>query len=183
MSPVGWTGQVTGEAPEVTEIPDLLIYPLLTSLADCLCVELALSPGGEPCFCGVVPASLVAMDFCDCAGALRCGMAYVRLDTVFPSRRFPDQTTDARCTDPLAARVHIGVTRCLPGMDTRGNPPGVVEQSEAVRVQMGDMAAIRRTIECCFDDGRAVLLGAYTPVGDQGNCGGGFWSATVQVWP
>lgn len=177
MTEVGWSGLAYGQAP-VDPIVDP-IYPLLTALADCLCVELDTSPGGPPCFCGVVPAALVAMDFCDCGGTA-CGMGWVRLDTLYPSRRFADPTTDARCGDPLALRVQVGVTRCLPGMDAAGNPPGVVEQSEAVRVQTGDLLAARRAIECCWSD-RTVLLGAYIPVGPQGDCGGGFWTATVQV--
>lgn len=175
-------GQAQGMAPPVAPTMDTLVYPGLETLAACLCEELATSLGGVPCFCGVVPGRIVPMDFCDCA-TTGCGMAWVRLDAMFPSRAFPTQTTDARCNDPLASRIELGVTRCLPGMDAQGNPPGVVEQSNAVAVQMADAMAMRRAIACCYGpNSKDYVLGTYQPVGPQGSCGGGTWTFTLRTW-
>lgn len=174
-----WHGEAQGVAPPAE---DTIIAPYLYLLSDCLCSALDDTPGGVPCFCGVVPGANVAMDYCDCGSTARaCGMAWVRLDSLYPSRVFPQPATEANaCRDPLAARIQLGVTRCLPGMDARGNPPSVAAQAEAVRVQMADMAAMRRAASCCFTSG-LFLLGQYTPIGPTGNCGGGQWTVTVQV--
>lgn len=174
-------GEAFGHAPDVGPVDDQQIAPLLYTMAECLCEQLAGTPGGAPCFCGVMPAALVPMDFCDCATANRCGMGYVRLDSLYPSRVFANPDIDARCGSPLAARIAVGVTRCLPDMDARGNPPGVDQQTEAVRYQMADMMAARRAIACCLDPATKYVLGAYTPVGPAGGCGGGQWLVTVQV--
>lgn len=177
---VEWSAEAFGESPPDPPTEDTLVLPLLSSMVDCLCEELAASYGPDPCFCGLVPAALVAMDFCDCGG-ISCGMAWVRLDSIYPSRRFADQTTDARCGDPLAVRINVGVTRCLPGPDARGNPPDAVAQAEAVAVQMADMAAMRRAVACCLPQSTKYVLGTYQPLGPSGNCGGGVWTVTVQV--
>jgi len=163
-------------------IEDTKVWPLLMQMVDCLCAELAASPGGTPCYCGVVPGQVPSMDFCDCLDASACGMGWVRLDTAYPSTVFPQQQTAARnCRTPLALSIQVGVTRCVPGLDAAGNPPDAVEQAEAVRIQMGDMLAARRAIVCCLGDHPAHMLGRYTPLGPLGNCAGGFWVASVQV--
>lgn len=180
-----WHGEAFGEAPELPAPPaepveDTQVAPILYALVDCLETELDATPGGPPCFVGVVPGANVAMDFCDC-DASGCGMGYVRLDTVYPSTQFPIQDTTARCTAPLAARVAVGVTRCLPTMDDSGNAPTVLQQAQAVQNQMADMMAARRAIACCLDPAVPYMLGAYTPVGPYADCGGGFWLVTFQV--
>lgn len=172
---------MSAPAPEPVEpiLEDQWILPVAQRLSECLCTELERSPGGTPCFCGVVPGANVAMDFCDCTGT-PCGMAYVRIHEVYPSRRFPQPSPDLNnCNDPLAVTFEIGITRCLPGMDDQGEPPDAVAQFEAVRIQTGDMAAIRRTVVCCFD-GKAIL-GRWRGLGPAGNCGGGVWPVTVPL--
>jgi hypothetical protein len=169
------------------EVPDVwtddsLVYPKMLELVECLCAELAQTPGGNPCFCGVVPGSMAAMDFCDCdAGAGGCGMAWVRLDQIWPSNHFPAQSLrDINCSFGLAAHLEVGVTRCISGMDARGRPPGVVQQAADVAKLMADMAAVRRAILCCFDPKRAAL-GVWRPLGPTGNCAGGIWYVTFQT--
>src|SRR5262245_40896524 len=139
--------------PIAPPLPDTHVLPVAYALLDCLCVEVAASPGGEPCFCGLVPGSSVAMDWCDCsAGSDRCGMAYVRLDTIYPSARFPlPMGEPGNCAVKMAARFQVGTFRCVPVADGDGrNPPSAEAQSAAVEIQLGDMAAIRRAIDCCL---------------------------------
>jgi hypothetical protein len=177
---VTWSSEATGAAPEYVA-DDTKVAPIMYALADCLCEQLASTPGGSPCFCGVMPASLVPMDFCDCQTERACGMAWVRLDALYPSVQFPVQDLEALCGSPLAARLAVGVTRCLPTIDERGNPPDVAAQTMAVQVQMADMMAARRAIACCAAEYTRMILGLYTPIGPAGGCGGGFWTATFQV--
>src|SRR5262245_53326757 len=164
-------------------VEDTLVWPLMTELLECLCTEVGQTPGGAPCFCGLVPGAFNVMDYCDCTGT-GCGMAFVRLDRMYPSRSLPVQSNDFRsCNDPLAVRLETGVFRCLPGMNERGEPPTVDEQNQAVWIQMCDRQAMYRAIVCCVGIPRArpAILDAYRPQGPLGNCGGGVWAVTIQL--
>lgn len=163
-------------------IEDTHALPIMDALVDCLSVELARSPGGLPAFCGVVPGALVTMDYC---GPGCPGMAWVRLDGDQPSSRFPNPGGSvSSATDPTALRLQMGVTRCVATSEATGEPPSAEEQAEDVRVQLGDYAAMRRAVLCCYGTGRQArpyVLGAYLPIGPQGGCGGGAMTVTVQV--
>lgn len=173
-------------APPIEVVDDVTVLPIAQAFVDCLCVEIDASPGGMPCFCGLLPGANVALD-CDCDAGGRCGTAWVRIDQVFPSARFPVPLLDANnCAVGLAVRLQVGVVRCTPVGEPDGLPPSVEAQAEAVRVQLGDLSAARRAIQCCVQDHpavkhRKVMLGQWTPVGPAGGCAGGIWSVTVQV--
>jgi hypothetical protein len=171
-------------------IEDLAVLPILESALACLCTELDRSPGGIPCFCSVVPGDQVAMDFCDCSDAAKgCGMAWVRLDqsfvgsSIFNSIYSRTALNVARCVPLLSHRVQLGVTRCMAGMDSEGNPPSDIDQHEAARIQMGDYAAMIRALNCCFpyDKRREFLFERYIPMGPQGNCVGGYCYFTIRL--
>ena len=151
----------------------------------CLCTNLAESPGGPPCFCGLVPGQQVALDFCDCSSSTTdCGMAWVRAGQRFPDHPVPEPADRA---DLLR-----GPDRC-PGRDgrhplcaragrERNDHPGEEAQYEAVRVQMGDMAAMRRALDCCLAlNRRDWVLGPYVAVGPSGGCAGGAFQVTVRL--
>lgn len=164
---------------------DTLAFPILTSLLDCLCANLADTVGGAPCWCGIEVGNQVAMDYCDCAGE-PCGKAYIRLDSVFPTDPFPRASiaTQACAGVIYGVRVQVGVYRCIPGMDAKGRPPSPTVMVEAARSQTSDMAAVLKTVLCCPIPGPGKgdrSIGAYTPVGSSGNCGGGFWTATYRA--
>lgn len=162
-------------------IEDRSVLPVMEALLGCLCAALEDSPGGSPCFCGLLPGALVAMDYVDCDGD-GCGQAWVRLDSVYPSTRFPTLDLEATCRSPQAARVQLGVLRCVPGMDADGTPPDEVAQAEATRIQLGDRAALQRAVECCFDrPHRDYMLGQYAPIGPSGGAGGGALVVTVRL--
>jgi hypothetical protein len=165
-------------------IEDEAALPVALALLSCLCDEVDKSLGGAVCQCTLLPGLESPMDYCDCTGSA-CGMAWVRVDQVFPSTRFPVADVAAGCDAPLAVRCVLGVHRCVPGMDSQGLPPDAAQQTKAVQVQMSDMAAMRRAMDCCSRQvfrGQAMLLGSYTPSGPVGNCAGGSWPVTVQVW-
>lgn len=158
---------------------DTLVWPVASDLLDCLCAQVP-----DVCSCSLLPGSLAVMDFCSCNDQGRCGQAFVRVDSVFPSNAFPSQvTTTVPCATLWAARFHVGVFRCIPTLHDNGDPPDAVEQTEATRLQLADMAAILRAIDCCPAMlTRKALVGVYTPL-SAADCGGGYWTVTVQVTP
>jgi hypothetical protein len=155
-------------------IDDQGVWPNLLALRDCLCEEIAKSGLPEVCYCDVMPGALAPFDFAD------DGQAWVRLVNAFPSLIFPNQSTDLRasCAAPLAYVIEVGIVRCAPRYDGAGHPPSQAEEFEATRIQMADMAAMRRAIQCCLNRKDAVL-GIYTPIGpDEGGIGG-TWQVTI----
>jgi len=163
------------------------VAEIALALVGCVCDRLTDTPAGAPCFCGVVPGGpLVSMDYCGCSDG-GCGMAYVRLDTVFPSRVFPaPDFTAANCATGLAARFFVGCFRCVPGISETGQPPSEVDQMTAADMIWADMAALYTAIRCCVDDVLGlswgdVVVGGYVPVGPSGDCAGGQWPVTVRV--
>lgn len=171
-------------------IDDLDVLPILESALACLCTELDRSPGGIPCFCAIVPGDQVAMDYCDCSDPeTGCGMAWARLDQSFVGSSIYNSVYSrtalnvARCVPLISHRIQLGVTRCMPGMDSEGNPPSALEQTEATRIQMGDMAATMRALNCCFpyDKRREFLFERYLPIGPIGNCVGGYVFFTIRL--
>jgi len=169
-------------------VEDDFAWPLMSALAVCLCTSIAEAELPEPCRCGVVPGPIAVMDFCGtCASGSCGGQAWVRLVTEFPSRDFPSPTVESGCVDPIAVTLEVGIARCQPSGSAnaiRGyTPPTAEQQSEATRLQLADMRAIRRAIQCCLMDGayadNSYVLGSYTPLQVSGDCGGGFYQVTV----
>ena len=148
------------------------IVPIMTSLLVCLRDNLAGSVGGPVSWLSLVPARTVPQDYC----SEGCSMGFVRLDSMFPSKAFPlaDQTA-TKCDGPWAARLEVGVFRCLPV-----EAPSVEESTTATVTQIDDAERIRAAIACC-DAYRNYLVNTYVPAGPNGGCGGGSWFVTVQV--
>lgn len=176
------------DPPFIREDEDVL--PHLYELLACLCTALENSPAGPTCYCGLVPGDSIAMDFCDCAHEDRgCGMAWVRLDmslvgsNIYNSVYARSALNTARCVGLMSHRVQMGVTRCMPGMDPGGNPPGELVNGEITRLQLGDFAAMRHALDCCFplDKRRDWLFERYTPYGPAGNCVGGWVTFTFRT--
>jgi hypothetical protein len=164
-------------------VAELIVPPFagaLLLLADCLCERLADTPGGSPCWCGILPGASPAWDYCggECNDGA-CGMGYVRLDLTNPSESFPTATLDYNCTKPLAHRVEIGVLRCMPILDD-GEVPDPTVLAEVALVQWHDMWAAYRALTCCgaFTD---VVVEQYLPLGPEGGCVGGAWYGWIGV--
>lgn len=160
---------------------DDLVLPIMDDLRACLCQALAASPGGSPCFCGVVPGPRAIADRCGC-GSDGCGQAWVRLDRVYPSSSFPQQDASmSACATGLAAVIELGVFRCVSVPNRAGGLPTAAALAEDTRIQMGDWAALRTTVACCpAVTRRQTVLGPYVPRG-QGGCAGGALTLTVRL--
>jgi hypothetical protein len=126
------------------------------------------------CFCGIVPGQQATWDY-------TTGMAWVRLTSVVPSAIFPSQSFDLNnCGTTLAAELEVGVLQCTPGPAADGSPPDQDQQTEAARLQVATMAAVRSAILCCADGSDLdLILGAYDPQGPNGNLVGGIWTVSV----
>jgi hypothetical protein len=168
---------------------DTIVYPVMVELAACLCAEIEASGLPEPCFCGLLPGSSVSLDFCGqgkCEG--NCGgQAWVRPVDAYPSVQFPvADVNPTNCQSPLAFRVEVGIARCMPmGKNSAVagyTPPTLEQQLEATRLQMADMAAIRRAISCCMtaNENLDYVLESYTPLPTQGGCGGGSFTVVIR---
>jgi hypothetical protein len=167
---------------------DTIVYPTLIQLAACLCLEMEASGGPPLCYCGPI-AGEVVMDYCGggCAEAGCGGQAWVRFTDAFPSTTFPGaDSTLSNCKAPLAATLEIGVARCMPMGEASGTngylPPTMQQNVDALRLQLADMAAMRRAVQCCFGQNDAdYILGAYNQsMVNGGGCLGGTFN--VLVW-
>lgn len=159
---------------------DFLIYPTMVRLSGCLCAEITASELPEPCFCGIIPGTEQALDCGSCDDG--CGAAWVRLSNGFITSDFPQPDISlANCNKGVAFALEVGITRCFsPFGDAEGNMPGVDEYLRQTRLQLADMAAIRRAISCCFATvDTDYILGSYSPIPFDGGCGGGAWEVYV----
>lgn len=159
-----------------------ILGEVLEGLRDCLCGQLTDGMGGAPCFCGLVGGRKAIADRCSCDGDNQCGMAWVRLDRIYP---YEGQVTQpARtpsCVTPLAAVVELGVYRCIPTVGADGEGPTVVQQTNQTLTQLADAGALFAAVKCCDAvTKRSHVLGTYTPR-DDGDCGGGLLTVTVAI--
>jgi hypothetical protein len=162
-----------------------IVYPAIIQLSSCLCLEITNSGLPEPCSCGPIVGDLV-YDYCSNCSDGKCGgQAWVRLVDAFPSRDFPSPSSVlSNCNDPLAYTLEIGIVRCKPlgkNSSVHGyTPPTLEENVSALRLQLADMAAMRRAIQCCFGQGDlSYIVGSYTPSPVDGDCLGGLFNVTV----
>ena len=159
----------------MTSTADTIVWSKLNELLDCVEGELT----AATCISVVVPGAQVVVDYCNPCDGDRCGMAWVRLQSVFPSTSFPIQDASATsCIPVMAYTVEIGVVRCCPVGDEEGNPPTKAEWEAATQQQLDDMTSIQRAVQCCFGN-RKVVFGAYQPIGPEGGCVGGLWAVAA----
>lgn len=176
-------------APLAQPIDDGDVLPVMYELLACMRTAFDRAPAGPPCSCTLLPGDDVPMDYCDCEGGMSCGQAWVRLDTsteassVYNSVYARTALQTGRCVTMLTHRLELGSRRCIPGMSADGSPPTDDQMMEAVRLQMGDYAAIRRALDCCFtlSRRREWLFDRYFPFGPMGNCVGGLVNISFRI--
>lgn len=161
-------------------LPDNDIWPLLPPLVDLLNDEITKANLPALARVFVAPGQDVVIADVGCEP-----FGWVHLRSAFPSATFPapDYTLRGSCMSPLAGTVEVGVVRCAPAItdDRTGGVmlPTSAEESEAAKVQLADMAAIRRAI--LRSRAESKVLGPYTPFGPQGGVVGGFWAVTLST--
>lgn len=171
----------TASAPAPGEFRlDRAIWPVVEAMSVCLCSTLAESGLDDLCFCGVFPGQQAY----DQMGDGQAGQAWVRVVRIYPSNTFPqiEQAPRRSCSADLVVELELSVMRCAPMPTDAGRiPPTMSQQWDATRLQMADMAAMQRAVQCCYADSDLVLLGNYTPSGPAGGVVGGAWQVYVSA--
>jgi hypothetical protein len=156
------------------------INEVLASLVACLCEQIAEAGLPDPCFCGLVPGEAAAADYIgDCND--RCGMAWVRLVSLYPSSIIgAADTTPGNCAKGLGADIEIGIMRCITAGESDGSPPSPAELLDATLLQVTDAIVMWKTVYCCDGiDNADFILGQYQPLGPGGGTVGGVWNLSV----
>lgn len=157
--------------------PTLILEPVLLDLVTCVCNELQTTGAGPTCWCGVYPGTMVSYEFCGECQNGACGMGWVRPSGIFPYATFPVPSLESGCINPLAWTVEVGAVRCLP-TPSDGALPSPDELLDVTTSQMADAFALYRALRCC---GIEVAAQAWTPVGPDGGCVGGQWTAYLAL--
>lgn len=167
-------------------VEESVIYPTIIRLASCLCTEIQNSELPEPCYCGPIVGDIV-YDFCsDCSTGKCGGQAWVRLVDAFPSSDFPSpMSSPMNCNAPIAYTLEVGIVRCKPvGTNSAVagyKPPTMQQNVDALALQLADLAAMRRAMQCCLDEGDLTYyISNYVPSSPDGDCLGGAF--TVTIW-
>jgi hypothetical protein len=144
---------------------------------ECVCEQLTAVGAGPACWCGIYPGAQVSWDYCSDCNSGVCGMGYVRLAGAFPSDSFPLPAIDTTCRKPLAWGVEVGALRCFPQPES-GELLDPVSMGEVAMNQAMDAEALYRALKCCEFE---MAIEIYRPVGPDGGCVGGFWTAFLAV--
>jgi hypothetical protein len=156
-------------------------YRLMEKLAQCM--RDSFEDFGVPDFCkgGLYPGAEVPWDYSsDCSAGN--GQWWVRMTTYAPTVAFPEIAAL-----PVASNrfkwmlgLEIGAVRAIPGANANGTPPTDEQNTEATKLLMSDMMAMRAAIICCFGD-EDIVVSPYTPLGPQGYMAGGSWLLAVDA--
>jgi len=146
----------------------------LQELLDCLCTDLETNGAGALCWCGVWHGEDVPWEFCaECDGD-RCGMAWLRLVSIFAYSVFPEPVIDITCKRPLGYAIEVGAVRCQPVAEADGTMPSPEALLIATTDVYADALAMHHALLCC--PASQVAVESYTPI-NGGGCGGGYWTA------
>jgi hypothetical protein len=157
--------------------PDLLTR-LTQELLDCTCSALEKTQCGCPDY-AFVSAGVVAYDHC-CDG----GQLWVGIDRVFAYDRFPAPAGILNCTPPLAADIVIGILRCAPTLNDKGEAPSAETLTASSAQVYEDAYAVVQGVLCCLvptQRERLFVMGNQRPLGPQGGCVGSELRLTVAL--
>lgn len=158
--------------------------PIVTGLGQCIVDALAQTPAGAPCRqCLLLPTQQIPWDNCGCGGTCS-GQVAQSIREVYAANQFPQPAVGmswAKCAPRWSiARVVVSVTRCVPTMDGRGNPPACAAELAAAITLENDRTAVRQALVCCLGELYGTrppgigewLLGPSVTVGESGACAG-----------
>lgn len=158
---------------------------IVTGLAGCVFGALAQTPAGVPCRqCVLLPTQQIPWDNCGPCEEGCDGQAAFAIREVYGSDTFPlpaAQKTWSKCGPRYTvARVVVSVTRCVPGMDERGEPPNCDAELAAAIILENDRTAVRQGLACCLNAASIAtpaflsewLISPSVTVGELGQCAG-----------
>lgn len=166
----------------MTAIADPSIAPVAVDLLACLTAAVA-QTASPPKGISLRPTpvalylSTVRDECCE-------GVAWVGLDSAFPSATFPiPDAVPSRCGAlQHAALFELGVARCAPTPAANQIPSPDAWNTVTGQV-LDDAAAMRRAI-CCYEDlhpDTLLLPGLWQPIPAEGGCVGGIQFVTIAV--
>lgn len=143
-----------------------------TSLADLAAdASIALDPTPGRTIYAAPGMSVAHDDCCD-------GQVWARLVSIGP---LPNADPAKRpgmhpCAMPhFLATIELGVIRCAAVMGNNGKAPSPRQITQDGQQGIADMATLLGVLRCTPD---LRSLGAWTPVGPEGGCHGGYWTVT-----
>lgn len=168
---------------------DRVITPVAARLLGCLATQVALWPELiRPRHVGLRPGAQAPIGISTSRDECCEGLAWVRLTGVVPSstQNWPsaDVVPQGGCgTLMLALNFEIGIVRCAPTPNASKMTSVEAWNMLSERAYL-DYITMTRAI-CCFQAGtsRLTLVGAYAPLGVDGNCYGGTISFSVAALP
>lgn len=169
-------------------LPTDVLGPAMIDLLDCAISQFEGvpddSPNALPGRTFIQPGLDVAWDDC-CEGG---GQLWVRVISTFPTGQpFPSTLPASRskCDWPLmAVNVGVGIIRCSPGPDNQGRAPSGQALSENALVLLQDRAYLEAAVRCCWPtvtNVQALTNATWAPLGPNGGCAGGEWTATLAL--
>lgn len=140
----------------------------LEAIADCLCTQIVADGRPPVCYCGVVPGALAVADRIGECGTI-CGMAWVRLDQMYPATTVGLPSPEpGNCSKALALDIEVGILRCFA---TDPTDDDLVQSTED---QLADAETLIRAVSCCPAIPQMdMVLAPYTPMGPDGGTVGG----------
>lgn len=172
---------------------DTQVAVIADSLLLCLAQKLERTMAGPVAVATLVPGQAAVADYCACGDSTGSGEAWVRLVSVTPvlSAGAGQKLTIPKCGSDIYynAVLEMGVFRCAPVPDEKGNPPTADQLTDAAHRLMDDAAAMRHAY-CCLRDARkaagleyelAIAPGAWTPHPSLGGCMGGSMTITFEI--
>lgn len=145
-----------------------LVAATLEAIADCLCTQITTDGLPPLCYCGVVPGALAVADRIGDCGSV-CGMAWVRLDQMYPATVVGVPSADpGNCRKALALDIEVGILRCFPAEPTDD------DLFSSTELQMLDAETMFRAVTCCPAIPQMdAVVAPYTPLGPDGATVGG----------
>jgi len=153
------------------------VATIVEALADCLCQQVAADGLPELCYCGVMPGAVAVADRIGDCGTV-CGMAWVRLEQMYPSTIVGLPAVDpGNCGKALSIDIEVGILRCFP------TEPTDQELIEATELQLAEAETMYRAIACCpaipmMDS----VVSPYVPLGPEGDTLGGSMMVSTMVY-
>lgn len=129
------------------------------------------------CRTGLVAGSAAWDVCCDCGEG--SGQLWVRLIGMEPDPTF-EQPNVTGCDQPAVLVVGIGSLRCVPTLDSAGNPPSASEEQEAATLIQWDADAIKNAVMCGMEERVWV---SWLSLDNQGGCGGGEHVFNIPFYP
>lgn len=154
------------------------VLAVLETLRDAVAEQFETDGHDNFCLLTLMPGENVPFDYCD-----KCddGMAWVRLVSLQPPQdRLERQTVT--CYTEMSMTVEIGHIFAAPWPDADGDLPEQHEHHDAALRQIKSSDLMLRALLCTDLPGdETPAEPTYTPLGPDGGCLGGSWSATLRV--